>query len=352
VPRSASSATTARKVSSGFSAIRANSHSRPRFSRSCRHPPICLAAALPVARQRCDHFTTLATLTPNSDGGDPDARLVRAATGASEVDPTGGGFLVRQEFASELIGSLYENAVIAALCTRERTDFPGRERNLPAVDETSRSDGLRWGGVLAYWLAEGTSVTTKFPRFRRVTMNTEKLIAVSYATNELLDDVPLLSAHRKRALASELAFKLDLAILIGAGAALGITNTTATIQVAKESGQAGGTIFMENVDKMWSRLPLPCRRRAVWLCNEDAEAQLDKMVLVIGASGAAPRIYQPAGAFGNEFPTLYGRPLIAVEQAPALGTVGDIVLADLSQYSILEGPPQMALSDRGGFSDR
>jgi hypothetical protein len=25
-----------------------------------------LAAALPLARQRCDHFTTLATLTPNS----------------------------------------------------------------------------------------------------------------------------------------------------------------------------------------------------------------------------------------------------------------------------------------------
>jgi hypothetical protein len=66
VPRSASSATTARNVRSGFSAIRASSHSRSRCSRSCRHPPICLAAALPLARQRCDHFTTLATLTPNS----------------------------------------------------------------------------------------------------------------------------------------------------------------------------------------------------------------------------------------------------------------------------------------------
>ena len=29
-------------------------------------PPIGLAAALPVARSRCDHFTTLATLTSNS----------------------------------------------------------------------------------------------------------------------------------------------------------------------------------------------------------------------------------------------------------------------------------------------
>jgi hypothetical protein len=30
-----------------------------------RLPPIGLAAALPVARARCRHFTTLETLTPN-----------------------------------------------------------------------------------------------------------------------------------------------------------------------------------------------------------------------------------------------------------------------------------------------
>jgi hypothetical protein len=65
VPRAASSATTARNVRSGFSAIRANSHSRSLFSSSCRQP-ILYAAALPVARKRCDHFSTLATLTPNN----------------------------------------------------------------------------------------------------------------------------------------------------------------------------------------------------------------------------------------------------------------------------------------------
>jgi hypothetical protein len=32
-----------------------------------RRPPIGLAAALPVARNRCDHFTALATLTPKLD---------------------------------------------------------------------------------------------------------------------------------------------------------------------------------------------------------------------------------------------------------------------------------------------
>jgi hypothetical protein len=55
----------ARKVRSGFSAIRASSQSRLPARRCGRHPPIAKAAALPVVRKRCDHRTTVATLTLN-----------------------------------------------------------------------------------------------------------------------------------------------------------------------------------------------------------------------------------------------------------------------------------------------
>jgi hypothetical protein len=63
VPRSYSSTTSPRSVRSGFSASRASNHSRSESSISRFQPPILPAAALPVSRQRCDHFTTLATLT-------------------------------------------------------------------------------------------------------------------------------------------------------------------------------------------------------------------------------------------------------------------------------------------------
>jgi hypothetical protein len=66
VPRAANSATTARKVRSGFAAMRASSQSRWLFNNSSRQPPILDAAVRPLARQRCDHRTTLATLTPNN----------------------------------------------------------------------------------------------------------------------------------------------------------------------------------------------------------------------------------------------------------------------------------------------
>ena len=46
--------------------IRANNHSASPARTARRTPPIGLAPALPVARNRCDHFTTLDTLTPNN----------------------------------------------------------------------------------------------------------------------------------------------------------------------------------------------------------------------------------------------------------------------------------------------
>ena len=216
-----------------------------------------------------------------------------------------------------------------------------RELLLPGVDETSRSDGSRWGGLLSYWLSEGASVTTKFPRFRQIAMNAQKVIAIAYGVTQLLEDAPAFEGHMRRALGSELAFQLDNCNLKGSGAGqpLGITNATATISIAKETGQAASSLVYENLGKMWSRLPAPCRRRATWLCNE-----VGRVYLTVGASGSVPRVYTPAGANRNADALLYGRPVLAVEQAPTLGNIGDICLADLSQYVILSGPLQAAMS--------
>jgi hypothetical protein len=64
-PSAASSASSARNVRSGFSAIRASSQSRLPARRCGRRPPIARAAELPVLPKRCDHLTTVATLTLN-----------------------------------------------------------------------------------------------------------------------------------------------------------------------------------------------------------------------------------------------------------------------------------------------
>ena len=278
------------------------------------------------------HFLQAVATNSGRSGVEIDRRLVRAPTGLGDVDPTGGGFLVPTEFEKQLIGSMYEEAVLAPLCDRRETDKPA-DVKLPAIDEKSRADGSRWGGTLSYWENEGDQAPNSFPKFRSLEFAAHKLIALCVTSEELVRDVPLLEGHIRRAFASEAAFKLDKAILAGTGAGtpLGITNAPATISVAKQNGQASGTIVSENIANIWSRLAAPCRKRAVWIVNEDAEAQFDQ----IGQSGSTPGtagMYFPAGANGNEFALIKGRPVIVAEQSPLLGTPG-IVLRTLANIS-------------------
>ncbi len=53
-----------------------------------------------------------------------------------------------------------------------------------------------------------------------------------------------------------------------------------------------------------------------------------------GTSGAAG-MYFPQGTGGNPYALVKGRPVVVAEQSPLLGALGDILLADLSQYAIV-----------------
>jgi HK97 family phage major capsid protein len=52
-------------------------------------------------------------------------------------------------------------------------------------------------------------------------------------------------------------------------------------------------------------------------------------------TGGGPLFIPPNGVSGSPYATLLGKPLVPVEQAETLGTVGDIILADFSQYALV-----------------
>ncbi len=127
----------------------------------------------------------------------------------------------------------------------------------------------------------------------------------------------------------------------------GILNLDALVSVAKETDQAAKTILVENIVNMRARLWASGRTNSVWLINQDIEPQLHLMSLPVGTGGIP--VYMPAGGLsGTPFDTLYGRPVIPIEQCSTLGTVGDIILTDLTQYIVgtrgtLEGDMSMHL---------
>ncbi len=255
------------------------------------------------------------------------------ATGLQEGNPSDGGFLVQHDFAAELLRRTYDTAILGSRVRRIPISANSNGVKINAIDETSRADGSRFGGVQAYWTAEAAQMTGSRPKFRQISLELEKLTGLCYATDELLRDAQALESVILTAFPEEFNFKIDDAILRGTGAGMpqGILNSAALVTVAAESGQGADTVEPENIVKMWSRMWGRSRSNAVWLINQDVEPQLFTMALNVGTGGVP--VYMPAnGLSAAPYATLMGRPVIPCEQCGTVGDVGDILLVDLSQY--------------------
>jgi len=269
-----------------------------------------------------------------------DNRLVFQAggAGANEAVPSEGGFLVQQDYSMALFEQMHEMGEILSRVRRIPISAGSNGIILPRIDETSRANGSRFGGVQAYWADEGDSVTATKPKFSNMDMRLKKLMAVGYATDELLADAPALEAVLSQAFTEELTFKTEDGVINGTGSGqlLGILNSGAVISVTPGSAQAATSVTTQNILNMWSRLPIRSRKNAVWVINQEVEQQLYQLVL--GSGTAVLLLYTPPGYNGNTSPygLLLGRPVVPIEYAAALGTAGDMILFDPQQYVMID----------------
>ncbi len=285
--------------------------------------------------------------------GEVDRRLAEARQlGLNEGVPAEGGFLVQTDHVNELLKRTYELGVLASRVRKIPVSANANGLTINAVAENDRATGSRWGGVQAYWLHEaGTKLPTN-PTFRQMELKLKKLIGLCYATDELLQDTTALESVISQAFSEEFAWMIDNAIFRGGGAnqPLGITGHPATIAVGAEPGQAANTVLYENIVNMWSRAWGRGRGNSAWFINQDIEPQLFTMSLAVGVGGVP--VYMPAGgASASPYGALMGRPVIPIEQASTLGTIGDITLADMSQYLMIDkGGMQTATSIHVAFT--
>jgi HK97 family phage major capsid protein len=280
----------------------------------------------------------LAVKAAGTPGTSRDERLYAIkATGLNEGVSSDGGFLVQQDFSSELLKRTYAMGEIASRVRKMQISANANGMKINAIDETSRANGSRWGGVQVYWEAEAAQTTASKPKFRQMVLDLKKLMGLCYATDELQADATALESVIMQAFPEEFVYKVEDGVIRGTGAGQmhGILGSGALVSVTKETGQAADTVVYANVRKMWSRLWRPSRRNAVWFVNQDVEEQLETMSVPIG-TGGVPVFLPPGGVSTNQYSTLYGRPVIAIEQADTVGDQGDIMLLDLSQYLVAE----------------
>jgi len=273
-----------------------------------------------------------------------------APSGLNETISSDGGFLVPPQFVQQLLQRTYENDLMS-----RTTLFPmtSNVMRIPAVNETSRADGSRFGGVQAFWEGEAQTPDATKPGFAQVQLNLSKIMLLVRATDEILEDSGVaLQTYIESVASQELQFKLGDGIVRGNGVnkPLGLLNAGCKVSVSKETGQAASTLTTANIVKMWARMFGPCRQNAIWLINQDVEPQLLTMTQTVGTGGVVTYM-PPGGLSASPYSTLMGRPVIPVEFCSTLGSEGDIILWDPSTYLMgTRGGMQSAVSMHVYFS--
>jgi len=282
------------------------------------------------------YFDVVKAMGPEFVGSLSAMKGIKAPLGLQEGIPSAGGFLVGTDRSSSLMARVYEVGNIL-----NRVDMIGIGANsngmtFYAEDEISRVAGSRRGGIRAYWAAEAEEKTKSKPKFREMELKLRKLVALCYATDELLADATALESWIMSAYPEEVNFVAEDSIFRGTGVGmpLGILNSAATVSVAKEVGQAAATIVSANIDKMWARRYIRGRNYA-WFVNQDTSPALSALNRASG--GAGDLVYSPPGGISAlPYATLKGAPVIETEYNSTLGTVGDIILADFGEYQMID----------------
>lgn len=263
-----------------------------------------------------------------------DKRLLQvnsAVMGSNEGTGADGGFAVQEDFA----GQILETAVATGdILSRVDSYTVGANSNAARwlmVDETDVSASV-FGGVQMYWAAEGATVTASRPKFKELKLDLEKMMGFAYATDELLQDAAFMTGFFGTAFTVAANRLLEDAIICGDGEGkpTGILSSNGLITVSVDAGQKE-TLNAQNILKMWSSALVAGRKNMVWLMHPDLEDQLPQLML------GDKLIWMPEGGIsGAQYQTILGRPVLFNDNCQAIGTKGDVLLADLKQYMLLK----------------
>lgn len=249
-----------------------------------------------------------------------------------EGDPAQGGYSIPAAFMTAILDKARTPNALAPRCwnlTIERSQL-----EIPALNEVSRVDGMRWGGVLGYWLDEGQEKHLSKPHWAKIQLKLKKLALLSVATDEMLEDSPFAIGQIVTTLmGKEIEFQTSEGIYNGTGVAMPLgfnAPAPATIVVPRTGA---GLVVGLDVLNLWAQLYGPSRANAIWLCSQDVEPLLMRANFPGDTPLSEFPVMMPAGGWSvAPYATIFGRPLIACEHSPTLGVQGDIALVDLSQY--------------------
>ncbi len=244
-----------------------------------------------------------------------------------------GGFTVPDGFAPSLLSVQAEGDPTAGRTMRVPMSTP--VLNINARVDKNHTTSVT-GGLTFSRRAEADTSGSSRTEYERVKLEATSLMGKAFATEELLTDSPIsfvaiIEAGFREQYGSHILNEKIRGT--GVGEYLGVLNSPCKVDIAKENNQTANTIVYANLLKMRAR----CwgYGQAIWLANQDIIPQLGLLNVATGTGGLP--VYMPSAR--EDMPDmLFGRPIFYSEYPETLGTSGDLILSNWSQY--LEGDLQ------------
>lgn len=284
-------------------------------------------------------FAKAVAVAEISHGRTVDERLIAApkdekGVGTPSLSEGEGteGYLIPTEYRTELLQLTEKENEILQRCMP--IPMATNAIEIPYIAGFDESAGLVCGGIQWKWIDELEQKTATKPEFGKIQLRLKEVAGLAYSSNQILEDSPISMENiLKQGFAKGLNFQLNNVFIRGSGAGqpLGILNAPCLISIAAETGQSAATILFENIINMFARFYADAG--GIWMANRNILPQLVTMNMAVGTGGVP--VFMPAnGAAGVPHNTLFGLPIIWNKHCSPLGTVGDIILCDWSQYLV------------------
>jgi HK97 family phage major capsid protein len=272
------------------------------------------------------------------DGGE-----LQAASTMRMDNETTGGFMVPPTFLTEIRSVPPQEALVRprAQVLGSGGGAPDASVMVPALDQTVASNNM-YGGVAVNWIAEGGAKPQTDAKLRNVTLTPHEVAGYVEVTDKLLRNWQGSQSWIERLLRNAVTAAEDYAFLRGTGIGqpLGVINAGATKFINRAvSNQVSYADLINMESKLLMRGGAP-----IWSISQGVLPQLRTLTDPEGHY-----IWTDSAKLGIDG-MLLGKEVRWNNRAPALGSKGDLVLADWSYYLIKDGSgPFVAASEHVKF---
>jgi len=275
-----------------------------------------------------------------------DARLSfveqHGVRGEQRMDTgTSGGFMVPAQFIPTLRQVDPQGSIIRPRATvLDAGNPPDAAVTMPALDQSTTN---LFGGVDVQWIGEGAEKPETDAKFKEITLQPQEVAGLVTVTDKLLRNWGAASSVIEKLLRGAVIAAEEKAFFKGDGVAkpLGLLNSGALLKVNRA---VSNQVAYADIANMFGSFYDPTGKGA-FMYNPRILPTLMKLKDEDG------RLVWQNSAREGAPDTLFGLPAFKNYHSPALGSLGDLVLADWANYLIKDGSgPLVSASEHVKFT--